>query len=335
LRARLQTFVNEQFWGADTLGTIVASFKTDILGASASSKVLLGQDDTLFFSGDGALRFYQQRDPFSDWELDLLSRWFEANRQAVEARGARYLVLITPNKASIHPERLPESVRALPGGNRTDQLLAALADNSELSVVDSRPAVRAAIAWSETLPDNPMPGMVFQRTDTHWNDVGAFAAFEALVPTLEAWFPTFPRRSRADLAVTVEHKGGGDLARFLGLDHQFSEQLPRLRWRDSGDSGGNTEEHKVVRLLETREGPADAPTAIIFRDSFSQRLLPFLAPSFGYAVWSWSYHLQEEAVLANMEAIQADVVITQITERSLGDIHFMRAVQREVLALSD
>ena len=56
------------------------------------------------------------------------------------------------------------------------------------------------------------------------------------------------------------------------------------------------------------------PRAVVFRDSFSTALIPFLSEHFGRIVYLWQYDLDAEVI----ERERPDVVILQMTERALA-----------------
>ena len=72
----------------------------------------------------------------------------------------------------------------------------------------------------------------------------------------------------------------------------------------------------VMREKVTAVRPGGGATAVVFRDSFGEALLPWLSQAFGRTVWYWSYGFDK----ALIEREQPAVVIQQLVERKLATI---------------
>ena len=102
-----------------------------------------------------------------------IARWraaITARRARLGARGIAYVVAIAPNKHTIYPDHLPLALRSHQGISRLDRVVAAFAGEVG-GFLDLRPALLAARGRE----------LVYHRTDTHWNDAGAYAAYSAIV----------------------------------------------------------------------------------------------------------------------------------------------------------
>lgn len=162
-----------------------------------------------------SLKDYAGLDPLSDAELLQWKEMLEGRRDWFAARGTPYLFVLAPTKAQIYPEYLPESFRRLRaqtgGSSRHDQLMTYLKANSDVPIVDLKSALLRA---KETMPEGQY---LYYRTDFHWNFLGAFHAYQAIVDALNMHYPGL-RLERLDLEqFRIDADPGWVHARFMGM----------------------------------------------------------------------------------------------------------------------
>jgi hypothetical protein len=164
-------------------------------------------------------------------------------------------------------------------------------------------------------------GRLYHRTDTHWNALGAFAAYTGLCREL-GFVPT----PSADFERAVVEGGpAGDLAGMLGLADDLREERIELARKSAASArpGPLSEliEGKVAAYGWTHErvprvmigADAALPSAVIVHDSFMLGMLPFLSEHFARAVYL-SHTFEPELILAEHPTL----VIDEVVERQLG-----------------
>lgn len=134
-------------------------------------KCYRGKDDWLFLGNDydRCVDALTGKWKPSAQQLSSQLQFFTEAARTVQANGAEFHMLIGPNKSSIYPEYLPPMTfpakeRCITPG--VEQLKA-----KGISIFDP----------TETLLDNKDKGLLYYRTDTHWNSLGAKIAFEGLL----------------------------------------------------------------------------------------------------------------------------------------------------------
>jgi alginate O-acetyltransferase complex protein AlgJ len=232
-----------------------------------------------------------------------------ARAATAQARGARYLVVVPPDKHTICADHLPESMHVSPAPTRLDRLGAALGADSPL--LDLRGAVSAG----------------YPQSDSHWLDAGAYEGYLAIhrrlglhgEPVPRSAFIAKPydwpgdlwalrqageRTERVELWQAVAplpaHWLGGEAVARPGLFHLPAAQAA---WRVS--AGGWRE------AITTVDDP-HLPTAVIFHDSFMPALLPYLAQHFRRVRFVWCHYLQPV-----VDAEQPDLVIHENVARNV------------------
>jgi alginate O-acetyltransferase complex protein AlgJ len=276
------------------------------LGVSPSAKAVVGRDGYLFYAAEQSVDYYRGVSPFTP---AAVARWLaelEIRRAWLSERGIRYLVVIVPNKEMIYPEHMPEALGPVRKTTRLDQLLEHVRSSSTLEVLDLREPLRAAKSRAH----------VYHRTDTHWNDVGAFVAYEHIVQRLHRWFPEMPATPVA-VSSRTRFKAAGDLARLIALEDRFTEEwieLVPIATRRAEDVTSRRALRGRSDELAAMECPAcGGPRAIMFHDSFNTNLAPFLAEHFSRIVYAAGTFFDRTLI----EDEHPDVVIQQFVERVL------------------
>ena len=191
-------------------------------------------------------------------------------------------MLLAPDKSSIYPGELPRGT-TYPNPAPADRFIAALRARG-VRVVDVRAALRDAAARGE----------VYSKGDTHWNDAGAYIAYRATIAALGVR-DTIPPSS---IASSIED-GEGDLLRLAGI--------------------AQTAHNPVVTYAYPHHDPDPSlPAAVLFGDSFSVGITPFLAQDFRRLdVVRFADASGPQFDRALVERLRPAVVIQEIVERSL------------------
>jgi alginate O-acetyltransferase complex protein AlgJ len=277
------------------------------LGVSPSAAVIAGRDGWLFYGDDGGAEDYANETPLSAPELADWRETLVRTETWLHARSIAFIFTIAPDKPVIYPEEFPSSIRRIRETSRMDQVEQILAPTA-VPVVDVRPALRAAKAIER----------VYFLTDTHWNNRGAFVAYQQIIDAVRRQAPAVPPAwTRADFEPAERLIDGQDLARMIGLmrvlhetDLYLRPRRPRLaRVIEPPGAEASAEEGRLV----TEIPGSTLPRAVIFRDSFASALAPFLSEHFSRAVYLWQNDFDADAVSKE----RPDVVIQEIVGRHL------------------
>ena len=277
-----------------------------VLQSSPSAAVVLGEHGWFFYGDDKSVEDYANVEPMTD---QALTNWRSAvvrARDWLHARGIAYVFMIAPDKHVIYADEMPASLARIGDLSRTDQLLTALQDTGV--AIDVR---------SEVL-DAKTRERVYQKTDTHWNDRGAFPAYQRIITAVRARLPQTPRAwTRDDFRSVDRTVEGLDLGGMMGLTRVLREvdmtlvpKRRRLARVIEPAGGAPTDE---VGFLITEINDPSLPRAVIFRDSFTSQLVPFLSEHFSRAVYLWQNDFDADVVSKE----HPDIVIQEIVGRHL------------------
>jgi hypothetical protein len=288
------------------------------LATSRSMDALQGKDGWLFYTGDDAIAQFRRVQPLDEKQLAAWQAFLETERAWLARQGIDFLVVVAPEKHTVYPEFMPAYLQPARAPSRADQLMAQLSPSS-LNVLDLRPAL---LASKERWPQHA----VFYRTDTHWNALGAYAAYEATARRLGEKYSGLQAAPLADFELSFRPGRGGDLARLLGRQTDMSEE--HIEFKPLGtrafpaqesiffrDGAGQFQE-KIV--AQTTGAPLQR--AVFFADSFvcDTSYLSFLSQHFNSLTVFRNVdvpHIDRQAV----QELQPQLVVLEFAEREFVD----------------
>lgn len=308
----LRTYYNENFPFREAAIATDSALRFQGLGVEWKNRVSMGSDGWLF------LRETRQHAPvslpapdFTDDELEAWIKVFRDRQAAAEANGAEYVVVIAPNKATIYRDKRPSTLAHHQPDSRLQALQSAMTEQG-ISFVDLVDVLTEA---RREVPD------IYYRTDTHWNAIGAKYAAQEILSNLNIPTAASLSTDRFNDGVTEETEPfTGDLLRLLGAvgftrEHWVKcEPTDGFSWqRRDFSHDANSRVPDYMQAFATEIPNSNLPRTLVFRDSFTLDLQPFLSEGFSRAVYVWGYSIDVDVV----EAEQPDVVLDVFVERRL------------------
>ena len=277
-----------------------------VLHTTPSARVMLGREKYLFYNGaaikDGdPIADYRGHRPLSALQLETWRWYFEDVQAWCADHGIRYMLVTLPGKETAYHDMLPAGLPKV-GPSVIEQMT---------DYLDGR-ATYPHMNATATLDEARRAERTFLVTDTHWTAYGAFMTYREIARRLQSWFPNLRVPELSDFDMRHTDGMGGDLARMISLSNEIREPLIELdpktpaRWKIErfGDpSNPNT--------LTTVAG-RDAPSAVIFRDSFTEVMIPYFADGFRRV---YLHEARTGVYIQPMEAEKPDVVLQIITDR--------------------
>ena len=322
------------------IGHLNSQLKVDVFERSPTTKVIVGKNGTMF-EGTGERRIegdkidffdnvsdYLGRLPFHQGELD---QWYTTIKQRncwLKQQGIDYLFAIAPTKALVYPELLPDVLSQLKSTekkSRIELLDQHLNQNQSLAFLNlTQPLVEAKSLHSDL--------NLFYRTDFHWNYIGAYYAYKAIIEMLSTSanldIQAIPLdKFNIDVNPNWAHKS------FLGLlgllpkwysNEQYIKLMPKADNPIINMEPYATEGVKDI-LIPTQNIPAksgddfvveyidnpngEARTILVIGDSFIQKVFPLISAHasrnyFSRAVFEFPYEI--------INALKPDIVIQEI-----------------------
>ena len=309
---QFETYCNDHFGGREQLIVCYLKIKRALFSSEMGPRVLLGRDGWLYYSAEGMIDNHRGTAKFTLRQLRGWQDLLEKRRDWLAARGIKYLFVIAPNKESIYPDHLPGWLNQ-PSATKLDQFVGYMRLHSTVEILDLRPAL-----W-EARMHNP----VYYNTDSHWNLMGGFVAYNAIISKVSHQIPELNPVALENFDIQRDRGPGGDLARLGGtptvMDDNIYVFAPKMQLPKLGFYASDTNVIDYQRL-GTIPVPATTITttnsrhtthAIVFVDSFAPALVPFLGNHFGKVVFFDKEDFNPEVISQDKPVI----VINEMAER--------------------
>lgn len=289
----LTDYVEDHFALRQRLITANAALEAALFHTSAQDSVLLGEEDWLFYKE--TVDDYLHTDPLTERELFGAARTLALLSEYAQSCGASLTFTVAPNKASLYPNYLPYVGIPLNGEDDIDRLIPLLEEQGVAYVDLFAP-------FEERYRERGQ--VLYHAADSHWTNQGAALAHDTLMEALGG--PT-----RWEGAVWTESTHRGDLYEMV------YPTGTRLEQEFVPAQGFAFQAVRPIRgpedLRIQTECPGQAGSLLMFRDSFGNTLYPFMASSFGQAVFSRSMPWQ----MTLLDETGADTVVIELVERNL------------------
>ncbi len=291
----LGEYFEEHFAYRQEMVTADAMLRSGILGVSTEDGVIDGKDGWLFYKD--SLDDYLGTDPLSGRAIYNIARTLRLIQDYVEDSGRNFLFTVAPNKNSLYGEFMPYyySVKVSEEHN-IDRLRSELAAQ-EVNYMDLYPLFEAE------------DEILYHKRDSHWNNKGAAMAADALLEALEK-----EHRPLSEMEFEVRKDFEGDLEKMLTPKRIVPEEEFYCTEDFTYEYTGEVESNFDPDIQTVCEGKSGS--LLMYRDSFGNALLPFLAEEYENARFTRGvpYYLDD------MMFCSADDVIIERAERFLPDM---------------
>lgn len=289
----------------------------DITGVSVVTE---GNDGWLFFIGNGVLDDFRGKLHFSYKEEQQFCRNIIAKQDWLALRNILYIPLVVANKQSIYAKHHPVYYQLGKKQTRLDRLLESCNKDEETLILDLRPA----------LIRSKGEGRLYDKTDTHWNYLGAHVGYLEIMDKVQKHFPDFIYRQQFSFAANWKTFTGGDLALMLGKRGVLHETKPVLEENELSarvkQLPVELDELLPLRRLEPEmtERKGSGLRLLVLHDSFFNHLKPFVSENFNQVLYIWQFYDEETLHLFTRKKLEQvlsifkpDLVIEEVAERSL------------------
>jgi len=307
-----RAYFNDHFGFRKEMIENLALVKYKWIGVDPNDKLLAGKEGWFYLKVyDRSVEYFRNIQPLSLDELETWKRSLERIRDELKEKGIRYVFVVAPNKDTIYPEFMPDRFNRVNPQSRLDQIVIYMAEHSDVTVIDLRPALLKA---KGAIP-------LYYKTDSHWNELGACVATEEILRVLRTWYPEIEPFSVTDFNIqTTRESFWGDLLSLGGINDLEGEddvtlvpKTPRRAIKRELDWTKNDERKSHTTIPATTCDPAAPVRALFFRDSFFTLMEPLITERFRQTVIVW----QPQFDARYLKLGPCDVVIHEMVERLL------------------
>ncbi len=289
---------------------------TAVYDGSGYKQVVVGLDGHLHYAE--TLPDYLGTNRMSQDTVDGYLGYMKAKAERIHAVSpdTEIIYVVAPNHLTVYPETAPGYLlnERVSEESKLDQLLAAFSDTDYVRFIDLKTPLLQA--------KKTAPYRLYNKTDTHWNELGAYYAYAQIMNHISKRFPAAAPDPLDAFDVYTLDADGGDMVNFLGIDLNSVKEHGVYVRAKKGLQSGIVKDHSMnfanawfSDMHEFRIDKEGLPTMIMYRDSFSTNLMSFLAEKFSYSRFSTMWEYSEELEL--YEEIKPDYIIYEFVERNL------------------
>lgn len=244
----------------------------------------------------------------NDNELKQLRVALETEKAFYEKAGAKYVLLITPNKENIYSEYMPERMQKMRQSDfsRMDAGAQYLEENSDVAVLNLKPVLLQAKSDS--------PYALYYKRDTHWNAIGGYIGFQALVEKLN--------QMGENVEIYPLTKEMIEQAGMVGQDMDPTSKDMSYNIMYRPDATYTKTQVVPQRIIVCDNiSPLSSKTLLLMGDSFSGALVPFLAKTYKKVVVIPAGVKDLSFYQKMLDNYKPDIVVHELVER-----YFVRLV---------
>ncbi len=288
-------YFQEHFAFRNKLVTGNALLHGRLLETSTADGVIQGKNGWLYYKD--SLDDYLGQDLLSDRSLFNIAHMLSMTQQALEEKGVNFLFTIAPNKNSLYGDNMPYYDKLKVSGQTNRENLEDWLKTEKVAYAD---LYQALMEENEVL---------YHARDSHWNNKGAALAADVLMDALGKDHDSYEGES-----YTVRRDYTGDLDTML---YPLASTADDEIYYDKETTYATVEEiqsnfdPRITTVNPVKEG-----SLVMYRDSFGNALLPYMADAYANAYFSRGIPYQ----LMDVETHSADTVIIERAERFLPEM---------------
>jgi len=170
---KLDDWLNDNIGLREQFVSAYTNIMVKCFGRSSNEKVLFGKDGWYFYTLDNNVEIGLGEHLLTDEQLQTIAKNQQIISDYYKNKGIEYTLVITPSKASVYTEELPQASSLT--YTMADQVTEYLTKNTDIKVISVKDAVI----------DEKQNGQTFLKTDTHWNQFGSYAAYREIIENLD------------------------------------------------------------------------------------------------------------------------------------------------------
>lgn len=307
------SWFNDRFF----LRNYLIKLNSNIFFNKMDSKVVFGKDNWFFYKEDNSIRNYQNLDLFNSQELKAITEFLQDINNYCKKNNKKFYFFITPDKNKIYGEYYPNYIKKhIPDSqSRTFQLINHLKTNTDINIIFPY----------EELKKEKNKNLLYTKTDTHWNTYGAYIGYRTLIQRIA-------KDTAGITPIDIDkiysiNLPSGDITKLLPEtikifdDTLYSSVYTNISYSTiEAEPPEDSRLEDEISLIITKK-QIDTPKLLMYRDSFTTNLIPYISNTFSSVKYIWGYSVQTS------EIDKADIIILEIIERFIPEHLTKRQLQ--------
>ena len=299
---QFKSYFKDNFGFRYTLSDKYIQFKFDVLNESPlPSKVVFGKDNFMFLGNSFSNVINESYgEKFSKKELNLIKKTISSRKNWLDKNNIKYYIAVAPNKHTIYKEKFPLNLSVKK--TRKDQLIKYIKDEINFNIVDLGTQFR----------QKKQENRLYRKFDSHWNDLGAFYAYQTLINEINKDFNIEKLNISSYKIDSVKSKGG--ISKMLNYSDKENRIILKPKFKTNVVDVDFKKYYNNPKIYEIHhKNTTKKLKVLLFRDSFASALKPFINETFGECIYIWSHNFDKELILKE----KPDIVISEYVERYL------------------
>jgi len=306
LKSGFENWLSDNIGFRENLVKLSADINFYLLHRSPSSKVEIGEGGWYFYTLDNNLDIAKGKYPLTDEVLLKIKNKQEMIHKKLKNKGIQYVLVLAPSKVSIYPEYIRSGYYKV-GETPIDILTEYLEKNTDIKVINLK----------EALLEGKKNEQVYFKTDTHWNEAGAYYGYQSLINQLKSFKLTNTEPVEVKkIASTYK----GEFSAMMGDINLLDEEAcinteiisPKSEGMDKISIGHVNPNYAYINNF------VEENKVLMYGDSMfgSWNLANLLSENFSDFTYIWSYEMQQETI----DVYKPNIVIYEITERYINNL---------------
>lgn len=287
---------NDRFFLRDFF-IMLSNYKFYFVKNWQTKSVIKGKDGWLFLGWKKAIDNYSNSTLYTDVELTKIANYLISINNYCNKHNKKFYFMIAPDKSKIYGEFYNDRIKKKSRQSKTEQLIKYINDNTDVKVIYPQDRLLLEKSKNERL--------LYYKTDTHWNLLGAYYGYLELIKNVKTDFLDIELYNPKNMKKEFYN---GDLydrtPKILRINDSYEYIIPDVK---KSDICKETIPQEPV-ICNNVNGKYNL---LMFRDSFSESLIPFLAHTFKKSKYIWGYNISPS------EIENVDVIMLEIVEREL------------------
>ncbi len=322
IKQNFESWLKDNIGFRDTFINISSSIQYNVLHKSPNKQVAIGEDGWMFYTEDNNLGIVMGEYSINHELLEEIGKTQKKLQAYFKSMGKEYVLILPVSKASIYPEKLAGDMYSV-GKSPVDIVADYVEENTDIHVVRLK----------ESLLEEKKTTQVFFKTDSHWNEEGAYIAYKKIIQDFNNW--GFINSSPKDVEYSDNYRAG-EFSALMGN----VKLLPPEKYRATNIIGQRakmiTEGPIAQKYLDIKEKMnyfemyhyenefVEDKKLLVFGDSmFAYWNIPqLLAENFSEYTYCRVVQtdFQNEITAEIIEAVNPDIVALEITERYIDQL---------------
>ncbi len=226
-------------------------------------------------------------------QLNRIKNLIHSWHSYLENIGVSFFVVMPPNKNIVYREQL--AFQLIQKKTTGQQVKEHLGLDNKINFIDLTESIITAKSCYPT----------FIKTDTHWNDYGAFIGYNHTMEVINTSFD-FKTENLSNYNFNYNNYYAGDIPKLINSE-SYSVNLMLRK--------GQYQSKNIVmdEFRRTYRNTKKSGNILVYHDSFMLAMMPFINETFGEVNYIKSYQLNTDEILKH----KPDILILELVERNL------------------